>query len=88
MERGGQIEAALSPVRGGGASPGLAAEHHLPAVLHRLHRVHDAAWLLGEDGTLQDAALCRTTRKHNTAYRATCAAGWVQKNNNKKKTAN
>lgn len=66
-----------SPVRGRWASLGLAAEHHLPVGLHRLHRVHDAAWLLGESGTLQDAALCGTTRKHNTvdhepAWRPVC----------------
>lgn len=50
-----------SPVGGRGASLGFAAEHHLPVPLHGLHRVDDAARLLGEDGTLQDAARCGTT---------------------------
>ncbi len=55
-----------SPVDGWWASLGFTAEHHLPVPLQSLHRIHDAAWLLGEDRTLQDTALCGTTRKDNT----------------------
>lgn len=69
-----QMRAVLSPVRGGRASPGLAAKHHLPAVLHVLHGVHDAAGLLGEDGALQDAALCRTTRKQHGLASDLCSS--------------
>lgn len=45
-----------SPVAGGGASLGLTAKHHLLVPLQGLHRIHDAARLLGEYRTLQDAA--------------------------------
>lgn len=53
-----QVADTHSPVDGGRASLGFAAEHHLPVLLHSLHRIHDAAGLLGEGRTLQDAALC------------------------------
>lgn len=52
-----------SPVDGWWASLGFTAEHHLPVLLHSLHRIHNAARLLAEDRTLQDTALCGTTRK-------------------------
>lgn len=55
-----------SPVAGRGASLGLAAEHHLLVPLQGLHRIHDAARLLGENRTLQDAAPWVTTgHTHN-----------------------
>lgn len=56
-----------SPVDGRGASLGFTAEDHLPVPLQSLNRIHDAARLLGEDRTLQDAARCRTTRNHTRA---------------------
>lgn len=65
---GGGQRAAHSPVDGWRASLGFTAEHHLP-VLHRLHGIHDAAGLLGEDGALQDAALCGTQVKDNRTFR-------------------
>lgn len=42
---------------------GFTAEHHLPVLLQSLHRIHDAARLLGEDRTLQGTALCKITTK-------------------------
>lgn len=56
-----------SPVEGKRASLGLTAEDHLPVPLQSLHRIHDAAGLLGEDGTLQDTASCGTTGRDDAA---------------------
>lgn len=62
---GGYVDKACgfthSPVAGRGASLGLAAEHHLLVPLQGLYRIHDAARLLGEYRTLQDAAPWGTT---------------------------
>lgn len=61
------VAVAHSPVDWRWASLGFTAEHHLPVLLQSLHRIYNAARLLGEDRTLQDTALCRMTRKNNTA---------------------
>lgn len=59
------LQVAHSPVDGRWASLGFTAEQHLPVPLQSLHRIHNAARLLGKDRTLQDTALCGTTTKDN-----------------------
>lgn len=49
------------PVEGGRVSLGLAAEHHLFAILAVLERKHHAAGLFGEHGPQLDCTSCKET---------------------------